>query len=229
VRLAVRRRPPRGVAHQPVSRAHRRREGPLVRSLEPPTRHRYVHDPTCHGFSTDAPTADAALAPSHSCCDLCRACLFNVPLERGRRFSPETDWSRGCIFPLLALLLLAVSCLALVEIGGRMQNPLGADFEDLPVHHIVDSTCKTSLAIIRVRPTRARRATPTCTRIAHDPYRFAGRAMEAARARWKWCLRSAAPCVVCARQAKAPGQFDEPVEMMRLMGMGGASASDTAR
>jgi hypothetical protein len=32
-----------------------------------------------------------------------------------------------------------------------MQNPMGADFEDLPVHHIVNSTCKTSLQIIRVR------------------------------------------------------------------------------
>ena len=56
------------------------------------------------------------------------------------------------LFPFIALFFLAASCLSLVEIGGRMQNPVGADDEDLPVHHFVNATCKVSQALIKAKP-----------------------------------------------------------------------------
>lgn len=78
--------------------------------------------------------------------------LILIAIAKGRLFAPDASLERGLIFPLLALSFLSLSCLSLVEIGGRMQNPLGADDEDLPVHHLVDTTCKTSAAIIGAKP-----------------------------------------------------------------------------
>ena len=44
---------------------------------------------------------------------------------RRRLFSPEAEIARGCVLPCLAAFFLSVSCLGLIEIGGRMQNPMG--------------------------------------------------------------------------------------------------------
>ena len=75
-----------------------------------------------------------------------------IAIAKGRLYAPDSSFSRGCLFPLLALSFLSLSCLSLVEIGGRMQNPLGANDEDLPVHTLVESTCKTSRNLMNAKP-----------------------------------------------------------------------------
>ena len=78
--------------------------------------------------------------------------LVVIAVAKGRLFAPDATLGRGLIFPLLALSFLAISCLSLVEIGGRMQNPIGGDEEDLPVHHLVERTCQLSKELIESHP-----------------------------------------------------------------------------
>lgn len=59
--------------------------------------------------------------------------LMVVAIAKGRLFMAEASMARGLILPVLALSFLSISCLSLIEIGGRMQNPFGTDDEDLPV------------------------------------------------------------------------------------------------
>jgi len=78
--------------------------------------------------------------------------LIVTAIAKGRLCAPDSTWGRGLVFPLCALFFLSISCLCLIEIGGRMQNPLGADEEDLPVHHFVERTCVTTKALIDYKP-----------------------------------------------------------------------------
>jgi len=93
--------------------------------------------------------------------------LIVIAISKGRLCAPDASWSRGLVFPLLALSFLAISCLCLIEIGGRMQNPLGADEEDLPVHLLIERTLNTSKAILDVKlPPSLRPAGSPATAVA---------------------------------------------------------------
>lgn len=78
--------------------------------------------------------------------------LVVMAIAKGRLFTPDAGYARGLGLPALALFFLTISCLSLVEIGGRMQNPLGADDEDLPVHTICNNACKVSKLLVEARP-----------------------------------------------------------------------------
>lgn len=83
---------------------------------------------------------------------LTNAYLVVMAIAKGRLFAPDADYARGLGLPALAMSFLTISCLSLVEIGGRMQNPLGADDEDLPVHTICNKACEVSKLIVMARP-----------------------------------------------------------------------------
>lgn len=53
---------------------------------------------------------------------LVNAYLITFAMAKGRLFEPEADVARGCVFPALAAFFLSISCLGLIEIGGRMQS-----------------------------------------------------------------------------------------------------------
>jgi len=78
--------------------------------------------------------------------------LMVVAIAKGRLFTEDASLARGLVLPLLALSFLSISCLSLIEIGGRMQNPFGTDDEDLPVHHLVSRACEVSKLIIESKP-----------------------------------------------------------------------------
>lgn len=86
------------------------------------------------------------------------AYLITFAMAKGRLFAPEADLARGCIFPCLAAFFLSLSCLGLIEIGGRMQNPVGGDAEDFAVLTFLNLTIDASKTALRAPDTeRAKR------------------------------------------------------------------------
>ena len=75
--------------------------------------------------------------------------LITFALAKGRLFTPDADLARGVIFPCLATFFLSVSCLGLIEIGGRMQNPVGNDAEDFAVLTFLNLTLDMSKQAMR--------------------------------------------------------------------------------
>jgi len=79
--------------------------------------------------------------------------LITFALAKGRLFTPDADIARGVVFPGLATFFLSVSCLGLIEIGGRMQNPVGNDAEDFAVLTFLNLTLDMSKQAMRTPET----------------------------------------------------------------------------
>ena len=88
--------------------------------------------------------------------------LMMMAVAYGRIYDPHASHGRGLVLPFIALAFLSISCLSLIQIGGIMQNPTGADDEDLAVLHLLDATCKYSRVSRTPRSNAAR--TRACVR-----------------------------------------------------------------